>query len=271
MIVDATEMPVLIEHDGPVTVLTLHRPAALNALNGALLIRLEQALDDVRRSTGTRAVVVTGSGERAFSAGADLGELAGLETSAAYDMLSRGQRVLRALERSTVPVIAAVNGVALGGGFELVLACTFPVLSTRARLGLPETGLGLMPGYGGTQRLTRAVGTARAAHLMLAGHRLDAASAHAIGLTPVAPVDGDVCAAAVEIAHTIAGRGPRAVGATLTALRAGADVGLDAGLALETALAAQLTAGPEAAVGIAAFHERRTPVFADRTPIEGEL
>jgi enoyl-CoA hydratase len=261
--------PLLIAHDGPITVLTLHRPTVLNALNAAVLDALAQYMERLRHTPKTRAVVITGSGEKAFCAGADLNELAGLDATAAHDVLARGQSVLRAIERAPVPVIAAVNGLALGGGFELVLACTFAVMAEDARLGLPETGLGLMPGFGGTQRLARAIGTARAAHVMLTGHRIDADAAYAQGLTPVPPVDGDVLGTAVELARQIATRGPRAVRGVLTALRAGTDQGLDSGLALETALAAQLTAGAEAAEGIAAFRDHRAPSFADLSASEG--
>jgi enoyl-CoA hydratase len=263
------DAPLLIAEDGPVTVLTLNRPTVFNALNASVLDALAQYLERLRHTPKTRVVVITGSGEKAFCAGADLNELAGLNTAAAHDLLAHGQRVLRSVERAPVPVIAAVNGLALGGGFELVLACTFAIMAENARLGLPETGLGLMPGYGGTQRLARAIGTARAAHMMLTGHRIDADSAYFHGLTPVPPVDGDVPAAAVDLAEQIAARGPRAVRNVLTAMRAGTDQGLDSGLALETALAAQLTAGAEAAEGIAAFRDHRTPSFADLAPSEG--
>jgi enoyl-CoA hydratase len=259
-----TDTPVvLLEEEGPVTIVTLNRPAVLNALNRDVFAALTGHLERARRNPATRALVITGSGDRAFCAGADLNELSGLDTDTAYRVLSRGQGVLRAIERAPFPVIAAVNGVALGGGFELALACTLTVVARQAKLGLPETGLGLMPGYGGTQRLTRVIGPARAAHVMLTGHRIDAESAHAYGITPVPPVDGGVRETAVELARTIATRGPRAVRAVLTSLRGGADTGLDAALAHETALAAQLTSGTEAAEGIAAFTHRRTPVFAD--------
>jgi enoyl-CoA hydratase len=265
-----TEPPVvLIEEDGPITILTLNRPAVLNALNKDVVENLARCLARARQTPTTRALVITGSGDRAFCAGADLNELTGLDEAAAHDTLAAGQRVLRAMERSPIPVIAAVNGLALGGGFELMLACTFAVIAEGAGLGLPETGLGLIPGYGGTQRLARAIGTARAAHVMLTGHRIDAASAYRQGLTPVPPIAGDVRAAAVDLARSIASRGPRAVRAVLTAMRTGADAGLDGGLALETALAAQLTAGAEAAEGITAFRERRQPIFADPSPAEG--
>jgi enoyl-CoA hydratase len=259
----------LSERDGPVAVLTLNRPSAHNALNRALLAKLDSVVAGLAVTPAVRCVVITGHGDRAFSAGADLGELTGLSAAQAHRTLSLGQQVFRRIETMPVPVVAAVNGLALGGGFELVLSCTFPLLAAHARLALPEAGLGLMPGYGGTQRLARRTGAAVAAHTMLTGEQLSAARSHQLGITPLPPVEGDVRVAAVEAAHTIAARGPRAIRAILTALRAGAETGLDAGLALETALAAGVTSGSEAAEGIAAFRERRAPRFDDSQTVEG--
>jgi enoyl-CoA hydratase len=206
-------------------------------------------------------VVVTGAGEKAFSAGADLKQLAGLGPDHAHAVLADGQATMRAIERSSVPVIAAVNGLALGGGFELVLASTFSVLTRHATLGLPEAGLGLIPGYGGTQRLARLVGRAVAAHVMVTGARLDATRAYELRLTPVAPV-GDALEAALDLAHEVATKGPEAVRAILAALDLGQDASLDAALAIETGLAAVATSGPESAEGVAAFLAKRVPTFA---------
>jgi enoyl-CoA hydratase len=261
---------VVVERQGPIAVLRIDRPAVHNALNAQVLAELDRAVAALP-ADGVRAAVLTGTGTRAFSAGADLDELAGLSAEQAHEVLSAGQAVIARIERSPVPVIAAVNGLALGGGFELVLACTFPVLAEGARLGLPEAGLGLMPGYGGTQRLARRVGAPVAAHAMLTGERIGADRAYALGLTPVAPVPVEaVVEAALDQARSIAARGPRAVRAVLLALRHGADVPLEAGLALESALAGLVTGGDEAAEGIAAFKERRTPSFDATRTDEGE-
>jgi enoyl-CoA hydratase len=252
---------VVVERRGPIAVLRIDRPAVHNALNGQVLAELDRAVAALP-ADGLRAAVLTGTGTRAFSAGADLDELAGLSAEQAHEVLSTGQAVVSRIERSPVPVIAAVNGLALGGGFELVLACTFPVLAEGAQLGLPEAGLGLMPGYGGTQRLARRVGAPVAAHSMLTGERIRADRAFALGLTPVAPVPVEsVVDAACDLARSIAARGPRAVRAVLLALRHGADVPLEAGLAFESALAGLVTGGEEAAEGIAAFKARRKPSF----------
>jgi enoyl-CoA hydratase len=257
------EDPVLIEQDGDVAVITLNRPRSHNALNGDLLRRLDDCVAQVLRNGNANAVVVTGAGQKSFCAGADLDELAGLDAAASRELLGFGQHVMQRIATSRLPIIAAVNGLALGGGFELVLASTFPVLAESASLGLPEAGLGLIPGYGGTQRLPRVIGRASAAHLMLTGERLSAERAYHLGLTPVSPVPvEDLLAATLQIAHTIAGRGPRAVSAILEAMHtSSADVG---GLALETALAAIANSGEEAREGIAAFKERRAARFASR-------
>ncbi|MGI6876073.1 enoyl-CoA hydratase/isomerase family protein [Amycolatopsis sp. 3B14] len=254
----------LVERTDATVTLTIHRPAALNALTGELLGDLRRCVAEAAGDPAVRAVVITGSGQKAFSAGADLNEITALGTdlARARELMSRGQAALREIERAPVPVIAAVNGLALGGGFELVLASTFAVLSTRASLGLPESSLGLIPGYGGTQRLPHAVGQRVAAHLMLTGTRLSADHAHALGLTPVPPVAPDeLLPTAASIAGTIASRGPLAVRAILRAVEAARDLPLDEGLSTETELAARAIVSAESTEGVAAFTERRTPVF----------
>lgn len=250
--------------DGIVTA-RLERPDVLNALNGEVLGALNDLVDGLRPDE--RVVVVTGAGSRAFSAGADLDELAGLDAAAAHDLLRSGQAVMARVEASQVPVIAAVNGLALGGGFELALACTFMILADSAELGLPETGLGLLPGYGGTQRLARRVGAPVAAHTILTGERITADRAYALGLTPVPPVPvEELHDAARDLARRIASRGPRAVRSALLALRRGLDGPLETGLALESALAGLAVGGEESTEGVAAFRERRQPSYSEIDP-----
>ncbi|GGJ65549.1 enoyl-CoA hydratase/isomerase family protein [Streptomyces brasiliensis] len=249
------------ERTGDVLTLTINRPKAFNALNAAVLDGLADAVSDVATS-GVRAIVVTGSGEKAFCAGADLKELADLDVDQARVLLARGQGVFRSLERCGVPVVAAVNGLALGGGFELVLSCTFAIVSHRASLGLPEAGLGLIPGYGGTQRLPRAVGPQVAAHVMLTGERISADRAHALGLAPLPPVaPEELLNSAHDVAARIVSKGPLAVRAILEAMDRGRDASLETGLALEASLAVAATAGAESTEGVAAFLERRDPRF----------
>jgi enoyl-CoA hydratase len=245
--------------DGPVAVVELNRPAVHNTLNRAMLDALDRTLDELVRNATTRAVVLAGAGGRSFCAGADLDELTGQSAAQAHELLARGQRLFDRIQHYPLPVIAAVNGWALGGGFELALACSFIVAATDAKFGLPEAGLGLMPGYGGTQRLPRLVGRQLALSLMLTGSRLDAVRAFDIGLLPEPPVaPPELLASATQRARDIAAKGPLAVRSILKAV---ADDGAAAGLHLESALAGILTASAEAADGIAAFRQRRTPKF----------
>ena len=258
----------IVERHGPLAVMTIDRPKVHNALNAATLRRLAQAFEGFATAGGIGAIVITGAGARAFSAGADLDELTGLDAEQAHATLAAGQRTMRIIEHSSVPVIAAVNGLALGGGFELVLAADLPVLSTAAELALPESGLGLIPGYGGTQRLARFVGAPVAAYLMLTGERLPADRAYELGLAPLPPVQpDDLLPTAMQLGRDIAARGPRAQQAILRLLRSGAPSDQD--LALETATAAIATGSPEAAEGIGAFRERRAPVFLAGPAREG--
>lgn len=255
---------VLVGRAGAVVTVRINRPEAHNALNREVLAGLLAAVSDAADDNTVRAVVLIGTGDKAFSAGADLKELAGMGPERAHEVMAYGQGVMRAIESAPVPVIAAVNGVALGGGFELALAATIPVLSVHASLGLPESGLGLIPGYGGTQRLPRAVGARVATHVMLTGSRLEAHRAHALGLTPLAPVEPEALLdTATAVADRIAQQGPLAVRAILRAVAAGHDTTVDAGLGMETGLAALAVSGAESTEGINAFLERRPAAFAD--------
>jgi len=256
---EATE-PLIVSDDGPVRWWRLNRPAALNALNAGVLDALATEIDRLEEDPGVRCVVVTGVGEKAFSAGADLDELDGLSATEAAAVLASGQHLFRRIEWSRVPVLAAVNGYALGGGFELCLSCAFILASDNARFGLPETNLGLIPGYGGTQRLPRLVGRQKALYVMLTGWPFPASRAFELGLLAEPPVArADLEARARELARIVSAKGPGAVRAVLEAV-GGAD---EDGLRRETAMAAIATSSTEAAVGIAAFRDKRTPRFAD--------
>jgi enoyl-CoA hydratase len=261
-VAEVLDGPLRLAHDGPVTTLTLHRPERYNALNGAVVAQLGAAVAALAADPSTRVIVLTGTGEKAFSAGADLDELAGLSAGRAHEVLAAGQRVFRALETCPTPIIAAVNGVALGGGMELALACTFILAGERASFGLPENGLGLIPGYGGTQRLPRLIGRHAAAFVMLSGERLTAERAYAWGLLPCPPIAPDeLLTRAHELAHRIAGRSPTATAAILQAIDRGADTDLNTALAFESALAGLAVGSPDAAEGIAAFRAKRSPAF----------
>lgn len=245
--------------DRGVCTLVLNRPDARNALDRALLNALDRALARAEEEPGIRVLLLRGAGDRAFCAGADLGELAGLDAHGAREHLRVGQAVLRRLERARVPSIAAVHGYALGGGFELALACSFIVASQDAQFGLPEAGLGLLPGYGGTQRLVAAIGRGPALRVMLTGQRLSAADAERLGLLAepaTAPLD--LAARAEELASAVAASGPLAVASILEAVNRADDNRLDH----ETALAALALGSAEGLEGIAAFRERRPPRWA---------
>jgi enoyl-CoA hydratase len=250
--------------EGRVRVLRLTRPGALNALNRDMLLALERELGGLERPGGAGALVITGEGDRAFCAGADLGELAGLSIEQARDTLALGQRVMRRLERLPIASIAAVNGLALGGGFELALSCSFIVAGASASFAAPETALGLIPGYGGTQRLARVAGLHVARRLVLTGERVSAARAWELGLCSEPPVeDGELVPRATRIAAAIAERGPLATRLAIEAMLLQAP---DEGqLAHEHALAATAGASKQAADGIAAFREKRPVRFGGAT------
>jgi enoyl-CoA hydratase len=255
----------LIERHGAVATLTLNRPAVLNALNAALLARLANTLDELAADPALRAVILTGAGERAFAAGADIAELAQLDGAVAGERKARaGQRVTQLLEALPVPVIAAVNGFALGGGCELALACDIRVASENAKFGQPEVNLGIPPGYGGTQRTTRLLGSGAALYLCLTGETIDAAEALRIGLVQrVVPLAG-LPAEARRIADLIATKGPLAVTAAKRAIRDGAALPLSEGLALEALHFGALIGTSDFREGTRAFLEKRKPAFEGR-------
>ena len=256
---DASGLAVRV--DGPIGRLTIDRPQAHNALNTGVFDALARSIEELTSDPGVRVLLLTGAGERAFSAGADLNELRGLTGIEANAFLARGQRVMRRLETIGIPSIAAVRGLALGGGFELALSCSLIVAGSSARFSLPEAGLGLMPGYGGTQRLTRVVGAKAALALMLTGDALSAERAWELGLLARPPVDDESLeAAAVELAQAVASRSPSALRLILEAVAVAGPP--EASLSHETALAALALSSPDAAEGVQAFLEKRKPAFS---------
>jgi enoyl-CoA hydratase len=253
-----------VERDGAFVTLTVDRPEKLNALNAATLDELGEAIASLRGDRSVRGVCVTGAGEKAFVAGADIAELAKLDGLAARDKARRGQGVFRDLELLPMPVIAAVNGFALGGGCELALACHVRLAAENAAFGLPEVGLGVIPGYGGTQRLSRLVGRGRATMLTLTGARIDAAEALRIGLVERVVPQAALLGAAHEMLAAIAKNGPVAVRAALEAIQRGAEMSLDDGLVLEANAFGVLFGTADAREGLAAFLDKRRPEFQDR-------
>src|SRR5436305_14944090 len=242
--------------------ITLDRPEALNALSFGQLHDLNRILDSIADSDA-RALLVTGSGDRAFSAGADIKELMGrtLVEQRAGAML--GQSVLAKLDQLTMPSIALITGSAFGGGLEPALACTFRLAVPSAKLGFPEIKLGLIPGYGGTQRLPRLVGEARATELILTGRTVDADEAERIGLVNRV-VDGDLVAAGQEFARQMTGFSLPVLGLARDAIRRAHDLPLPEGLKIEADLSTLAFQTADSVEGMTAFIEKRQPVFGDR-------
>ena len=250
-----------LESRGAVTMLFVNRPDVLNALNRATLSEIEDAARRFVEDPAQGALIVSGAGEKSFISGADINELAVLDPRGAEDISRFGQRVLEVLERSPKPVIAAVNGYAFGGGCELALACHMRLASDNAVFGLPEVSLGIIPGYGGTQRLPRLVGTARALELMLSGRRVKADEAERIGLVNRVVPRAQLLDEAESLANAMLKNGPLAVAAVLEAVNRGLQLPLDDGLRLESGLFGILAASQDMHEGLKAFLEKRPPRF----------
>ncbi len=247
------------EEDG-VEVLTLRHPP-VNALSTQLLADLASVLDAVAADLSSRCLVLTGDGQY-FSAGADLKELATLDLAQAPQIVARGQALFSRLESQKLPVVAAINGLALGGGLELALACDLRIIGESAKLGAPEVNYGLMPSYGGTQRLPRLVGVAKAKELIFTGAMIPAAEAVRIGLANRSVPAGQELRAARDIAHTIAQRAPRAVQGSKRAIREGLQTTVAEGLRLEASIfESDVLPSEDLGEGMAAFIERRPPKF----------
>ena len=256
---------ILVERSGAVATVTLNRPEVLNALNLTMLDELSAAFGELGADDALRAVILTGAGAKAFAAGADIGELNALPDALAGEAQARkGQALTRALERLRVPVIAAVNGFALGGGCELALACDIRIASENAKFGQPEVNLGILPGYGGTQRTTRLLGEGAAMYMCLTGEMIGAQDALRIGLVQkVVPLDG-LLAEAQRIAALIAAKAPLAIAATKRAVSEGASLPLDDALALEALLFGRCVTTEDFKEGSQAFLEKRSADFRGR-------
>jgi enoyl-CoA hydratase len=256
---------VRVESDEGIRTVTVDRPEKLNALNAEVLRALEAALDEAAAEASLRCLIVTGGGEKAFIAGADIEELSRLNPIEGREHALRGQAVIAKLERLPVPTIAAINGYAYGGGLELAMACTLRVAADNARMGLPETSLGILPGYGGTQRLARLVGPARAMELILSAEKgVTAAEAHRIGLVNRVAPAGQALAAAGELARKIGANGPAACRYAMEAIRRGLEMPLSEGLVLEATLFGLCAATQDMKEGMTAFLEKRPARFSGR-------
>jgi enoyl-CoA hydratase len=246
----------------PLAVVTLDRPQSLNALNAATLAELDEAFQELAADDGIRAVLLTGAGERAFAAGADIRELAELTAEEGRAFSLRGQSVLRSIETLGKPVIACIRGFALGGGCELAMACTLRIAAEDARLGQPEVKLGIIAGYGGTQRLPRLVGRGAALKLLLSGAIIDAGEALRIGLVDEVVPAGELMSRAEALAAEIARNAPLAVAETLRAVDEGLSLPLELALLREAGRFGEMCASPDRAEGTRAFLEKRAPEWS---------
>jgi enoyl-CoA hydratase len=254
----------LLERDGAVAVITVNRPQVLNALNFSTIDDLRRAALALKHDAGVRAIVITGAGEKSFAAGADINELAVQSPAQGKELALRGQHVFDLLENLGKPVLAAINGYALGGGCELALACTLRVAADTARIGQPEINLGIIPGYGGTQRLGRLVGKGVALELLLTGKQITAAEALQIGLVNrVVPAAG-LLSDAKALAAELAGKAPIAVQYIIEAVNRGLEVSFDKGQFLEATLFGLVASTDDMREGTKAFLEKRKPDFRGR-------
>lgn len=248
-----------LERDGAIAILTVDRPKALNALSQAALVELTQVARELDADPGVGVVIVTGAGEKAFVAGADIGEMAGFGPREAELHARKGQVAMAAFERMQKPVIAAINGYALGGGLELALACDIRIASENAQVGLPEVSLATIPGFGGTQRLARAVGTSLAKELVFTGRRIKADEALRIGLVSRVVPQAELLETAKQLARDILANGPYAVRLAKEVIDRGADTDLHTGLRLEEKAFGLTFATHDQKEGMKAFLEKRKP------------
>jgi enoyl-CoA hydratase len=255
---------IIFERRDQVAIIRLNRPEKRNALSLEMMIALSDTFKNIGDEPGIRAVILTGAGNEAFCAGTDITELTGVDETRAGEVSERGQALCSQIESCPVPVIAAVNGVAAGGGCELALACHIRIASPNASFSLPETRLGIIAGYGGTQRLAREIGHGLALEMMLTGRRVSADEALRIGLINRIAAERDLLTQAELLAQEISNLAPLAIRACLEAVTRGTDLPLAEGLALEAQLFSSLFATRDMREGTRAFLEKRPPVFRGR-------
>lgn len=251
----------LFEQKDRIGLVTLNRPDRLNAANQQLVREVQQLFTELKARDDVGVIIITGAGDRAFCAGADITEFEGVNLANAFGFVRSFHASTGAVEQVGKPVIAAINGLALGAGCEIAISCTIRILSEKARLGLPEVALGVIPGGGGTQRLPRLIGKGNALYYLLTGEQIDAQEAYRIGLAQkVVPADQlmEVC---TKIANTILSKGPLAIKMALLSAQAGLNMDLESGLVLEAAIANIVLASEDKKEGSKAFLEKRAPQF----------
>jgi len=256
--------PVVFERDAATALITVNRPQALNALNAETIAALLDCCRRVRADDGVRAVIVTGAGERAFIAGADVAAMAAMTALEVRAFVQRGQALMREIEQLPVPVIAAVNGFALGGGMELALACDVVLAADTAKFGQPEINLGIIPGFGGTQRLPRRVGPTAARWLIYSGEMMSAEEARALGLVYRVVAPAELLPQAKQMAGVLASKPRVALQQAKAAINMGAEVSLESGCRYETEAFTVAFGSEDRAEGMRAFLEKRPAVFKGR-------
>ncbi|OFW15891.1 MAG: hypothetical protein A3F70_15140 [Acidobacteria bacterium RIFCSPLOWO2_12_FULL_67_14] len=254
----------LLERDGAVAVLTISRPQVLNALDTSTIDQLRRAVLELKHDRGVRAVVITGAGEKSFVAGADINELARQSPAQGKEHALRGQHVFDLIENMGTPVIAAINGFALGGGCELALACTLRLAADTARIGQPEINLGIIPGYGGTQRLSRLIGKGAALELLLSGRQVTASEALQLGLVNAVVPAAELMTAARRLAGELASKAPVAAQYIIEAVNRGLEMSFDKAQFLEATLFGLVASTEDMREGTSAFLEKRKPEFKGR-------
>lgn len=251
----------LVEQRKNISILTINRPDKLNALNDETLDELKEYFNAAKRDTTVDIVIITGAGEKAFVAGADISEISKLDVISAKTFCEKGQEVFNSIEKLSKPVIAAINGFALGGGCELAMACHIRLASDKAKFAQPEVNLGVIPGYGGTQRLTRLVNSARSSELILTGDTIDANEAYRIGLVNKVYPNSELMDKAFELAEKIGSRAQAAVRLALKAIVSVNELSLSEGQNLESGLFAICCGTKDFKEGTTAFLEKRKPNF----------
>ena len=255
---------VTYEVDGGIATITVNRPDKLNALNDAVMADIDQAFQRAKDDADCRVVILTGAGEKAFVAGADIGELATQTVRGGKEKSLRGQAILARIENLGKPVIAMINGYAFGGGLELALSCHLRTIAAEAKIGLPEVGLSIIPGYGGTQRLPRIIGRGRALEMILTGKPIDAATAHGFGLANRIAPAAELREATEGLAKAIMGNGPLALAMATEAVIRGTEVSQEEGLRIECDLFGVISSTDDMREGLNAFLEKRTPSYTGK-------
>jgi len=256
-----TDSPLLLTDRGAVRTIAVNRPDKLNALDAATLDALHAAFDQAAQDPNVRVVVLTGAGPKAFVAGADIAQMSGLSAVEGRDFSLRGQRMMRRVEKMPKPVIAMVNGFALGGGLELAMCCHLRIAADTAKVGQPEINLGLIPGFGGTQRLIRLAGRAAALELCLTGAPIDAARALQLGVVNRVVPAADLEAETMKLAEQLANAAPLALRGMIDCVNVGAECGLEEGLEYESAQFGLIFSSEDMREGTRAFLEKRKPAF----------